>query len=132
VNRFAQEQAFWIDDLARGAGIYFFIPFKREGEDFKNPSSEIVRIFDLGLSRLPGIVLFAPPGKDGKVTSKYSVYIPLEEQDFNDRNIYEPIFIDLFELIRDSINKQKDSELVLRHIKDELVKLRRKKNKRGN
>ena len=131
VNHFAQEQAPWIDDLARGAGICFFFPFKREGDDFKNPSSEIARIFDFGLSRLPGIVLFAPPGKDGKVTSKHAVYIPLEEQDFNDINIYEPIFIDLFELIRDSINMKKNSELVLRHIKDELAKFRRRKNQRG-
>lgn len=131
VNHFTQEQAPWLDDLARGAGIYFFFPFKREGTDFKNPSVEIARIFDLGLSRLPGIVLFAPPGEDGKVTGKHAVYIPLEEQDFNDINIYEPIFIDLFQLISDSINTKKKSELVLKQIKDELAKLRRKKTQRG-
>jgi hypothetical protein len=66
VNRFAQEQAFWIDDLARGAGIYFFIPFKREGEDFKNPSSEIVRIFDLGLSRFQALFSLRLLEKMGK------------------------------------------------------------------
>ena len=131
VEHFTQEQAPWIDELARGAGIYFFFPFNREGEEFKNPSVEIARIFGFGLSRLPGIVLFAPPGKDGKVTSKHAVYIPLEEQDFNDRNIYEPIFIDLFELIRDSIDKKKKSDLALRYIKDELAKLRRRKRQRG-
>ena len=131
VDRFTQEQAPWIDDLARGAGIYFFFPFKREGESFKNPSAEIARIFDFGLSRLPGIVLFAPPGKDGKVTSKHAVYIPLEEKNFNDINIYEPIFIDLFDLIRESIEQKKKSELVLRYIKDKLSKLRRKKSQRG-
>ncbi|MGB5487736.1 MAG: hypothetical protein WBN06_10135, partial [Lysobacterales bacterium] len=63
--------------------------------------------------------------------SKHAVYIPLEEQDFNDINIYEPIFIDLFQLISDSIRTKKKSELVLRHIKDELAKLRRRKTKRG-
>jgi len=131
VDHFTQEQAPWLDDLARGAGIHFFFPFKREGTDFKNPSVEIAGIFDLGLSRLPGIVLFAPPGEDGKVTGKHAVYIPLEEQDFNDINIYEPIFIDLFQLIRDSINTKKKSELVLRQIKDQLAKLRRKKTQRG-
>ena len=131
VNQFTQEQAPWIDDLARGAGIYFFFPFERESEDFKNPSVEIARIFRLGLARLPGIVLFVPPGEDGKVSSKHAVYIPLEEQDFNDIAIYEPIFIDLFDLIRDSIEKHKKSELVLRHVKDELAKLRSRKNRRG-
>lgn len=70
-------------------------------------------------------------GADGKVASKHAVYIPLEEQDFNDINIYEPIFIDLFDLIRDSINKNNECALVLRHIKKELAKLRRRKNRRG-
>lgn len=131
VNRFAQQQAPWIDELARGAGIYFFFPFKHEEGEFKNPSVEMARIFDLGASRLPGIILFAPPGEGGKVTRKNAVYIPLEEKDFNDANTYEPIFIDLFELIRDSIAEKKESTKVLMHIKEELAKLRRKKAGRG-
>lgn len=131
VNRFAQQQAPWIDELARGAGIYFFFPFKREEGEFRNPSVEIARIFDLGASRLPGVILFAPPEGDGKVTNKHAVYIPLEEQDFNDANTYEPIFIDLFELIGDSIAQKKESGMVLMHIKEELAKLRRRKTQRG-
>ena len=131
INQFTQEQAAWIDELAKGAGIYFFFPFKREGESFKNPSVEILRIFNLGVSRLPGIILFAPPGKDGKITSKHAVYIPLEEEDFDDANVYEPIFIDLFELIRESIGQKKTSEAALQHIKNELAKLRKRRSKRG-
>lgn len=131
VNRFAQQQAPWIDELARGAGIYFFFPFKNEEGEFKNPSVEIARIFDLGVSRLPGVILFAPPDEGGKVSRKNAVYIPLEEKDFNDANTYEPIFIDLFELIRDGISKKKESAKVLMYIKEDLAKLRRKKTGRG-
>lgn len=131
INVFTQRHDRWIDELATSAKIYFFFPFKREKEDFINPSVEIAGIFEIGVSRLPGVILFAPPGKGGKVTGKRAVYIPLKERDFNDRAIYEPILVDLFELIKKSIKNHKKSELVLSHIKKELAKLRRRKVSRG-
>ena len=131
IARFAQENPEWIDELARNAGIYFFFPFKSDNKNFKNPSIELARMFKLGLSRLPGIVLFAPPDDTGKVAAKHFAYLPLEEQDFNDANIYEPILDELFGLIRDSIDQHKKADAVLHHIKNELSRLRRTKNRRG-
>ncbi len=70
-------------------------------------------IFKLGISRLPGIVLFAPPNDAGKVPSKHFGYLPLEEKDFNDSNVYETILDELFKLIRKSIDQHKESNAVL-------------------
>jgi len=131
IKNFTQKQAPWIDELARGAGIYFFFPFKKEGENFRNPSPEITRLFNLGVSRLPGIILFAPPASHGKIISKHAVYIPLEEKDFDDDRVYEPLLSQLFDLIRDSIEISQNSHEVLVRIKDQLVRLRRKKNERA-
>ncbi len=131
IDQFAQKQADWIDQLARSAGIYFFFPFRREGKSFDNPSAEILGIFNLGVSRLPGIILFAPPGKEGKISANHAVYIPLEEKDFGDVEVYEPILIDLFELIRESIRQEKSSEAVLIHMKNELSRLRKRRTRRG-
>jgi hypothetical protein len=131
VQRFAQEQARWIDELARGAGIYFFFPFKKEGKEYKNPSTEVVRLFKLGIARLPGIILFAPPTKDGKLLNEQAVYIPLKEDDFNAIRVYERIFIDLFELIRVSLEKNNTSQDAIAYIKEELGRLRKQKSRRG-
>jgi len=129
VNEFTQKQAPWIDELAKHAGIYFFFPFKSEGKKFSNPSTKITKIFNLSLTRLPGIVLFAPPNKTA--AKNHAVYIPLKEQDFNDARIYEPIFIDLFELIRESIRKNQTADKALQQIKKELATLRKKERRRG-
>ncbi len=131
VDRFAQEQAVWIGELAFGAGINFFFPFKSEGSDFQNPSVEIMRLFGLGPGRLPGIILFSPPQADGKIRQDHFVYLPLEEQDFNDPSVFEPIFIDLFELIRTGIEQTATSYEALLYIKNEVRKLRRRKTQRG-
>lgn len=129
INEFTQEQPPQIDELAKNAGIYFFFPFKNEGENFSNPSSRIAKAFNLGLSRLPGIVFFAPPDKSGKKNPV--VYIPLKAKDFNDSQNYETIFIDLFELIRESIANNRTSTEVLESIKNELVTLRNRDRRRG-
>ena len=131
VNHFARTQGDWIDELARSAGIYFFFPLRRDGERFRNPSIELLRIFKLGVSRLPGIILFAPPGEDGRVSNRHAVYIPLQERDFNDVNVYEPIFIELFDLIREALEHHPQSDRALEHIRQQLARLRRRKGQRG-
>lgn len=131
VTHFTQNQGVWIDELARGAGIYFFFPLKSDGEEYKNPSPSIARIFNVSPSRLPGIILFAPPGKDGRLQKAHAVYVPLEKEDFNDPTVYEPIFMDLFEEIRLSMDENKTSSAVLKQIKERLVMLRKRKYKRG-
>jgi hypothetical protein len=45
--------------------------------------------------------------------------------------LLEPILIDLFELISESIRCEKTSEAVLIQIKNELSKLRKKRTRRG-
>ena len=131
VDRFAQEQAAWIDELARGAGIYFFFPFRHEGADFQNPSVEIMRLFGLGVGRLPGIILFAPPKADGEIHQEHFVYLPLKEQDFNDPSVYEPVLVELFELIRTGIENTETSHETLVYLDNEVRKLRRRKTQRG-
>jgi len=131
VGRFAQEQAEWINELAHGAGIYVFYPFKKDGEKYKNPSTQIARLLGLGVGRLPGIVIFPPPIDGGRLAREQAVYIPLQNADFNDAQTYEPIMIDLFELIKEGLRNTDTSNSALVYIKDKLAILRRKKSKRG-
>lgn len=128
---FTQNQEQWIDDLARASNIYFFFPFRKKGKDFRNPSPELIRLFDLGLDNLPGIILFGPPRKDGKVRSEHAVYLPLEESDFDDHMVYEPIFIDLFGLISEALKKTQASHEALQLIKKDIDKLLLRKTGRG-
>lgn len=131
VGAFAQDQAAWIDELARGAGVQFFVPVRKVGSELRNPSPEIVRLFGLGVSRLPGILLFEPPSADGRIKKKHAVYIPLEKRDFNDPAVYEPILTDLFDLIRDSLEQHRSGQKALQQIRERLVRLRRKRTRRG-
>lgn len=131
IDEFARQQAQWIDELARGAGIYFFFPLHREGSDFKNPSTQLMRMFGFGISRLPGIILFAPVGEEQNLVGEKAIYIPLQERDFDDKRTYEPLLLDLFELIGKNLAAEKNSDAVLENIRSELAKLRRKRTRRG-
>ncbi len=131
VADFSQAQPEWIDELARSSKIYFFFPFKTTGTGFANPSAEVARLFRIGLSRLPGVLLFVPPGTDGKLRSEHAVYLPLAAEDFGDAEIYEPILIDLFELIRTTLRKTQVPHEVLVLIQAEVKRLRRRTAQRG-
>lgn len=131
IARFAREQADWIDEMARGAGIYFFFPFRKEGELFENPSPEVMRAFGLGLSRSPGVILFAPPHPDGTIRTEHAVYLPLEKKDFGDPEIYEPVMDDLFRLVGACLEEATGSHDALARISARIKSLRRRRTGRG-
>ena len=121
IEAFTQQHADWIDELARTAGIYFFFPFRVTGERFLNPSPEIVRLFNLELAHLPGVLIFALPRADGTVQADHALFVPLEEQDFGEPRIYEPILDDLFELVREGLSKSQTPAGVLAFLRGEVA-----------
>ncbi len=132
VASFANTQGEWIDELARRTGIYFFFPIKStDGQDWRNPSPEVMRAFKLGTARLPGVVLFAPPRPDGSFRTKHAVYVPLAEQDFDTPEAYQPVLDDLFALIYDCLSDAEGSHETLALIQSRIKKLRRSRNRRG-
>ena len=131
VRKFAQRESTWIDDLARGAEIYFFYPHMRDKTKFKNPSREIMNLFNLRSSRLPGIIFFAPPRVDGSVRTEHAVYVPLASADFGEPSVYEPILDELFGMVRASVENAGTSHGALVAIHSHLGRLRRRRGWRG-
>jgi hypothetical protein len=58
VQKFAEENLDWIDQIARSTGIYFFVCIRKDGGKAVNPCLEIASLFRIRADELPGVLIF--------------------------------------------------------------------------
>ena len=105
VERFADEQFVWLNQLATYARIFFFIFLRRAqqaGLSGKyrhraviNPSLHVAQDFGISPSELPGVVLFTL--SDDKIDVSEAIYLRIDARLFaDDISHVESVFTDLF------------------------------------
>lgn len=110
VERFADEQFDWLDELAVYARIFFFIFLRRDQETEPsyeypygaviNPSLQVAQEFGISPSELPGVVLFTL--SEDKINVSEAIYLQVDAKLFaDDISHVESVFSDLFTLIGD-------------------------------
>lgn len=98
IQKFADANSGWLDQLAHSAKIFFFIfgHKAKAREGVKNPSLKVASLFGIRPNQLPGIVLFTVVDeRDGAVNR--ALYLPLHPSLFGVKDsITEEVFADLF------------------------------------
>jgi hypothetical protein len=120
VESFIDAQTEYIDDFARNTGIYFFYPFRVDGKQFRNPSPDIAREFNIDAKELPGILIFVPP----PMHCEDAVYLPLKKQDFTVPATYETIFNDVSEILRRALAQKMSTQDMLIYLAHEAARLK--------
>ena len=131
VAKFTARQAEWIDEVAHSMGIYLFFPLQRVGEEFDNPSARVCRLFGLGLRNLPGVLLFAPPGKLKRSTPKKAIFLPIRTELFSDYDRIERLFIDLAPIVMEFTDQAGQGPIDMDALRHKIGSLRRREKGRS-
>ncbi len=152
VQKFAADWPDFLDDEARSAEMYLFVPIPGEGDkQFKNPSVDVAKMFGIDQEELPGIVLFTvlespvkrrpalsevlsieieeEPGLD--MENPDPIYLPLKTELFeNDDHQAEQVLKDFFALIRECRAETRRDEELLKNLESKINGYRRKREMR--
>jgi len=131
VERFADEEFDWLDELAASAQMFFFIFLRRDRYrgGVYNPGLEVARMFGIRPNQLPGVVLFTLSDNEEIVTD--GVFLPIKVQLFaDDISSVEKVFSDLFTLIHECHERSSNPKELLQNLSDEFARLRTKERLR--
>jgi hypothetical protein len=143
VQKFAEENFNWIDEIARATGIYFFVCIRKDGGEVVNPCLEIAGLFGIRADDLPGILLFKgfprrniPKNlsfsRDYRIFGRYPVlktgcYIPLKAKLFEeDSNHVEEAFTSLATIIKEALSASSTTEELTDQLRQGIMANRRR------